>query len=215
EALGAFDDVAAFRAAVEPAHRLVGQIVRAGATVTTAVATNTTAQQRVSEALANSATEDHPAYQHAAEARENLLDSATQTEHETLVRQWTTEGDRLAEKAGQTAVIAGLKLLDDDVAPPSQETLDAAQPAQRAAEQSLSEANREHGSIEATQKQCRSQQDLLSELSERSAEQLAIYEELVGLSDVVAGRGENAVSMPLRSFVLAGWLEQVAANASE
>src|SRR5699024_11628390 len=32
---------------------------------------------------------------------------------------------------------------------------------------------------------------------------------------VVAGRGENAVSMPLRSFVLAGWLEQVAANASE
>src|SRR5699024_2988288 len=95
EALGAFDDVAAFRAAVEPAHRLVGQIVRAGATVTTAVATNTTAQQRVSEALANSATEDHPAYQHAAEARENLLDPATQTEHETLVRQWTTEGDRL------------------------------------------------------------------------------------------------------------------------
>lgn len=215
QALGEFADVAAFRAAVEPAHRLVGQIVRAGESVTTAVANHTTAQQRVHEALANSATEDHPAYRNAAEACENLLDPATQADHETLVRQWTTESDRLAEKAGQTAVIAGLKLLDDDVAPPSQETLDAAQHAQRAAEQSLSEANREHGSIEATQKQCRTQQDLLAEVSERSAEQLAIYEELLGLSDVVAGRGENAVSMPLRSFVLAGWLEHVAANASE
>src|SRR5699024_3600100 len=37
----------------------------------------------------------------------------------------------------------------------------------------------------------------------------------VDLGDVVAGPGENAVSMPLRSFVLAGWLEQIAAHASE
>ncbi|HJF14527.1 MAG TPA: SMC family ATPase [Enteractinococcus helveticum] len=214
-ALGDFPDVAALRAAVEPAHRLVGQIVRAGQSVTTAVANHTTAQQRVHEALANSATQDHPAYQDAAEACENFLDPTTQAEYETLVRQWTTESDRLAEKAGQTAVIAGLKLLDDDVAPPSEETLEAAQQAQRAAEQALSEANREHGSIEATHKQCRTHQDLLTQVSERSAEQLAIYEELVGLSDVVAGRGENTVSMPLRSFVLAGWLEHVAANASE
>ena len=215
EALGDYESVATFRDAVEPAHRLVGQIVRAADDLTTAVTTHAAAQQRVSEALAASATEDHPAYQHAAEAGAHLLDAETLTEHETLVRQWTTEGDRLAEKAGQTAVIAGLKLLDDDVEAPSAEMLEAAHQTQRAAEQALSEANREHGSIQATRTQCRNQQDLLTEISERSAEQLATYEELVGLSDVVAGRGENAVSMPLRSFVLAGWLEQVAANASE
>ena len=215
DALGDYGSVAAFRAAVEPAHRLVGQIVRDGDAVTTAVATHTTAQQRVNDALADSAIKDHPAFEHAAQAREHLLDPATQSEHETLVRQWTTERDRLAEKAGQSAVIAGLQLLDDDVAEPSHEVLEAAQETQRAAEQALSEATREHGSIQATQNQCRSQQDLLTELSERAAEQLGIYEELVGLSDVIAGRGENAVSMPLRSFVLAGWLEQVAANASE
>jgi len=215
DALGAFDSVAAFRAAIEPAHRLVGQIVRAGDTVTAAAASLTTAQQRVNEALEASATEDHAAFAHAAEAREHLLDDETQTEYETLIRQWTTEGDRLAEKAGQTAVVAGLKLLADDVDAPTPAALEAAHQAQQLAEQALSEAHREHGSIQATHHQCRGQQELLNELSARSAEQLQVYEELAGLSDVVAGRGENAVSMPLRSFVLAGWLEQVAANASE
>ena len=214
-ALGTFENVATFRAAVEPARQLVGQLVNQAGAVSTAVTTHDTASQRVSEALTASATADHPAFPHTAEARKHLLDASVQREHETLVRQWTTEKDRLAEKAGQAAVIAGLKLLDDGVTAPTQETLDTAQHAQRTAEIQVSDANRKHGSIQATHAQCRSQQDLLVEVIERSAEQLAVYEELVGLSDVVAGRGENAVSMPLRSFVLAGWLEQVAANASE
>ena len=214
-ALGDFEDVAAFRAAVQPAHRLVGQLVNQAGAVSTAVATYSTAGQRVSEALATSASTEHPAFSKADEAREHVLDAETQDEYELLVRQWTTEKDRLAEKAGQSAVIAGLKLLADGVTAPTQEVVEAAQQAQRTAETQLSEANREHGSIQATHTQCRSQQDLLVEVSQRSAEQLAIFEELVGLHDVVAGRGENAVSMPLRSFVLAGWLEQVAANASE
>lgn len=214
-ALGNYENVAAFRAAVEPARRVVGQLVNLAGAASTAVATHKTASQRVSEALAASATADHPAFAHAVEARGHVLDAAVQHEHETLVRQWTTEKDRLAEKAGQAAVISGLTLLDDGVPAPTPESLDEAQQTQRAAEIQVSEANRQHGSMQATSTQCRGQQELLVEVIERSAEQLAVYEELLGLSDVVAGRGENAVSMPLRSFVLAGWLEQVAANASE
>lgn len=214
-ALGAFDTVSAFRAAVEPAHRLVGQIVQQGSAVVTALASHTTAKHRVTEALQHSATQQHAAFDTIDQAQDHLLDDHLVQAHEALVRQWTTEHDRLAEKATQTAVIAGLKLLDDGVPAPSEAALEAAQNAQQVAQTSLADANREHGSIQATRTQTQHQQHQLTEVSERSAEHLAVYEELVGLSDVVAGRGENAVNMPLRSFVLAGWLEQVAANASE
>lgn len=215
EALGTYDNVAAFRAAVEPARRLVGQLVEQTGAVAAAVATHDTARQRVTEALAASATDEHSAFADIEEAKEHRLASELCAEHEDLIRRWTTEKDRLEEKAGQAAVKAGLKLLDDGVEAPTQDTIDGAHEAQRAAEAQLSDANREHGSIQATHTQCRTQQTSLLEVSRRSAEQVAEYEELVGLSDVVAGRGENAVSMPLRSFVLAGWLEQVALNASE
>ncbi|GAA4473891.1 SMC family ATPase [Enteractinococcus fodinae] len=215
QALGTYDDVAAFRAAVEPARRLVGQLVEQTGAVAAAVATHDTARQRVTDALAASTTDEHSAFADIAEAREHVMASELCAEHEDLIRRWTTEKDRLEEKAGQAAVKAGLKLLDDGVEAPTQDTIDGAHEAQRAAEAQLSDANREHGSIQATHAQCRTQQASLIEVSRRSAELLAEYEELVGLSDVVAGRGENAVSMPLRSFVLAGWLEQVALNASE
>lgn len=214
-ALGDFETVADFRAAVEPARRLVGQLVDQASEVSTAVATYHTARQRVAETLTASATEKHAAFEDSEAARQHVLSADVQHDHEKLVRQWTTEKDRLEEKAGQAAVIAGLKLLDDGVTAPTQEAIDAAHQDQRNAETQLSEANREHGRIQTTRTQCRSQQNLLLEVSQRSADQMARYEELVGLSDVIAGRGENAVSMPLRSFVLAGWLEQVAANASE
>lgn len=215
EALEDFKTVADFRAAVEPAHRLVGKLVNQAAEVSTALVTHKTARQRVTEALDASGIEGHAPFTDPEEARGHVLTSELQREHESLVRQWNTEQDRLEEKAGQAAVVAGLKLLDEGIAAPTQEALDDARQAQRVAEERLSDANREHGSIQATHTQCRTKQQELAEVSRRSAQQLAEYEELVGLSDVVAGRGENVVSMPLRSFVLAGWLEQVAANASE
>lgn len=214
-ALGAFETVEALRGAVEPAHRLVGEIVSQGARVATAVNEHTSCADRVSAALQRSATDDHAAFEDAASALAVLLDDQTRREHEHLVRQWTTEQDRLEEKAGQAAVLAGLQLLDDGVEEPSDETLETAREAQQAAQAQLSQANREHGSIQATHNQSRGHQQQLEEVSQRSAEQLTTYEALIGLSDVVAGRGENAATMPLRSFVLAGWLEQVAANASE
>ncbi|PTR30358.1 exonuclease SbcC [Rhodococcus sp. OK519] len=43
---------------------------------------------------------------------------------------------------------------------------------------------------------------------------LAAHEELAGLADVVAGRGQNARKMSLRSYVLASRLEEVALSAS-
>ncbi|MDN5732168.1 MAG: SMC family ATPase [Yaniella sp.] len=215
EALGAFETVEQLRSATEPAYRLVGQIVAQGAQVSTAVTACATAAQRVAQALEDSAAQDHPAFDDAKSATTCILSPGVYAEHEALVRQWTTEKDRLEEKAGQAAVVAGLKLLDADVAAPSNEALESAREAQQAAQVQLAQANREHGSIEATHQQVRGQQRQLDDVSKRSAEQLAVYEELVGLSDVVAGRGENTVAMPLRSFVLAGWLEQVAANASE
>lgn len=43
---------------------------------------------------------------------------------------------------------------------------------------------------------------------------LAEHEELVGLADVVAGRGQNSRKMSLRSYVLASRLEEVALSAS-
>src|SRR5699024_7108870 len=91
----------------------------------------------------------------------------------------------------------------------------SANQARQTAQHRLSEAIRSNGRAPATCEHDRDLQQQLHEVSQRSAQQLATYQELVDLSDVVAGRGENAVSMPLRSFVLAGWLEQVAANASE
>lgn len=215
DALGAYETVAELRTAIEPARRLVGQLVDQAGVVTTAVSAHDTARQRVTEALAASATDEHPAFTDSAEARGHVLSADVCQQHETLIRQWTTERDRLAEKSGQAAVVAGLKLLDDGIQAPTQEAMDSAREAQRTAEARVSDANREHGSIQATHAQCRTQQNALREVSQRSAEQVAEYEELVGLSDVIAGRGENAVSMPLRSFVLAGWLEHVAANASE
>ena len=215
EALGSFETVAQFRAAIEPAHRLVGTLVSQAADVSTARVTHDTARQRVTEALEVSGTKDDAAFASPDEAREHVLTPELQHEHESLVREWTTEQDRLQEKAGQAAVIAGLKLLEQGTVAPTQQALDEAGEHQRRAETRLSEATRHHGSIQTTHAHCRTQQEELVELSRRSAQQLAEYEELVGLADVVAGRGENAVSMPLRSFVLAGWLEQVAANASE
>lgn len=214
-ALGDFESVEQLRNATEPAHRLVGQIVTQGNAVTTAVTGCSTATQRVADALEHSATEDQPAFATTDAARNCLLGPEVQAAHEELVRRWTTEKDRLAEKARQSAVVAGLKLLDDGVEAPSEETVIAARDTQQSAQVRLAQANREHGSIESTHQQSRVQQQQLAEVSKRSAEQLAVYEELLGLSDVVAGRGENAVAMPLRSYVLAGWLEQVAANASE
>ncbi|WP_430331506.1 AAA family ATPase [Rhodococcus sp. ACT016] len=43
---------------------------------------------------------------------------------------------------------------------------------------------------------------------------LAAHEELAGLADVVAGRGQNSRKMSLRSYVLASRLEEVAVSAS-
>jgi len=215
EALGEFESVEALRAAVEPAHRLVSRVVAQGVQVVTAMTERATAQQRVASALADSATDQQPAFTDAATAQNHVLAATTCLEYEDLVRRWNTERDRLAEKAGQTAVQAGLKLLDAEVEAPSQDTLMAANQAQQTAQHRLSEASRAHGSVQATCEQAGDLQQQLHEVSQRSAQQLATYQELVDLSDVVAGRGENAVSMPLRSFVLAGWLEQVAANASE
>lgn len=215
DALGTFSTVETLRNATEPAHRLVGQIVAQGSRVVTAGSTCATAASRVTESLAQSATDEHPPFTDAETAATHLLPTQVQTDQEDLVRRWTTEYDRLEEKAGQTAVVAGLKLLDQGIGEPSQETVDSALETQHRAQTALSQANREHGSIQATTDQSRRRQEQLAEVSKRSAEQLATYEDLVGLSDVIAGRGENSVTMPLRSFVLAGWLEQVAANASE
>lgn len=214
-ALGSFDSVGALRAAVEPAHRMTGQIVDQGSGVSTAISERTSCNTRVRQALQQSATDNHPAFDSAVDAGAHVLSPETYSEYEQLVRHWTTEKDRLEEKAGQSAVIAGLKLLDADVEAPSEEALDVARQAQQTAQTDLSQANREHGTIQATHDQARTQQQQLHEVSERSAVQMATYEELVGLSDVIAGRGENSATMPLRSFVLAGWLEHVAANASE
>lgn len=215
EELGDYGTVSLMRSTVETARHKVGQLIRAFEPVHAAGAAYQAATARVAEALEQSAAEEHPAYRDALEARRHVLSETERTEREALVQQWSTERDRLTEKAGQHAVVVGLKLLDDDVAEPSEEALNAAAGAQRDAEVAHAEANRHHGSVQTTRQQCRAQQDRLHELATRSAEQLGKYEELTGLSDVIAGRGENSLTMPLRSFVLAGWLEQVAANASE
>lgn len=214
-ALGDFDSVGTLRAAIEPARRLVAQVVQHSEAVATAVITHTAAQDRVATALQDSAIADHPAYPDANEAQAHLLDAETHSSHETLITQWSTEAARLTEKAGQTAVIAGLQSLDDGIQAPSDDAITAARQSQEEAQAGLSQSNRDHGTVQATCQQSQQQQAQLTQLSDRAAEQLAIYEELMGLNDVVAGHGENAAKMPLRSFVLAGWLEQVAANASE
>ena len=183
---------------MEPARRLVGQLVEQTGAVARCRRHARHRPPTCPEALAASATDDHPAFADITEAREHLPASELCSEHEDLIRRWTTEKDRLEEKAGQAAVKAGLKLLDDGVEAPTQETINGAHEAQRAAEAQLSDANREHGSIQATHTQCRTQQAALLEVSRRSAEQLAEYEEpsaRVTWWRVVAKRREHAITL--------------------
>ncbi|GAA4487940.1 SMC family ATPase [Rhodococcus olei] len=56
--------------------------------------------------------------------------------------------------------------------------------------------------------------DALTAKVEELGPVLARYEELAALADVVAGRGQNARKMSLRSYVLAARLEEVALSAS-
>src|SRR5699024_12053639 len=111
---------------------------------------------------------DHSAFDDAKSATTCILSPGVYAEHEALVRQWTTEKDRLEEKAGQASVVAGLKLLDADVAAPSTAALESAREAQQAAQVQLAQANREHGSIEATHQQAKGQQRQLDDVSKRS-----------------------------------------------
>lgn len=59
------------------------------------------------------------------------------------------------------------------------------------------------------------QTGVLTEVAERSAGQLAAYEETEGLLRLVRGAGENSYRMTLGGYVLAGRLEEVVAAATE
>ncbi|MFI8569643.1 AAA family ATPase [Rhodococcus sp. NPDC078407] len=83
------------------------------------------------------------------------------------------------------------------------------------------ELDRQVRSAAATVAECRRRADdlerLIAELStaaEAIAPQQAEFDELANLADVVAGRGQNARKMSLRSYVLASRLEDVAELAS-
>lgn len=73
----------------------------------------------------------------------------------------------------------------------------------------------------ATHAECKRRAEQLEELTaqlwaaiDRAAPMQAKHEELAALADVVAGRGQNARKMSLRSYVLASRLEDVAESAS-
>src|SRR5699024_4244161 len=169
EALGEFEAVEALRAAVEPAHRLVSRVVAQGVQVVTAMTERATAQQRVASALADSATDQQPAFTDAATAQNHVLAATTCLEYEDLLRRSNTDRERVAEKAGQTAVHAGLKFIYAEVEAPSQDTLMAANQAQQTAQHRLSEVSRAHGSVRATCEQAGDLQQQLNEVSQRSA----------------------------------------------
>ncbi|MCZ4520702.1 SMC family ATPase [Rhodococcus ruber] len=87
--------------------------------------------------------------------------------------------------------------------------------------QACTELDRQVRSAAATVAECRRRADdlerLIAELStaaEAIAPQRAEFDELANLADVVAGRGQNARKMSLRSYVLASRLEDVAESAS-
>ena len=73
----------------------------------------------------------------------------------------------------------------------------------------------------ATHAECKRRTEQLEELTaqlwaavDRAAPMQARHDELAALADVVAGRGQNARKMSLRSYVLASRLEDVAESAS-
>ncbi|WP_032402969.1 AAA family ATPase, partial [Rhodococcoides fascians] len=87
--------------------------------------------------------------------------------------------------------------------------------------ETCTELDRQVRSAAATVAECRRRADdlerLIAELStaaEAIAPQRAEFDELANLADVVAGRGQNARKMSLRSYVLASRLEDVAESAS-
>lgn len=113
-------------------------------------------------------------------------------------------GARAVLSDPDVAAIAGLELLDTSV--PEGIAREAARAvevaAAAAAEADTRRANLEHFAAR------------LDEVMAALGPVLAVHEELAGLADVVAGRGQNSRKMSLRSYVLASRLEEVAVSAS-
>lgn len=144
-----------------------------------------------------------------------LLPGETEARRRAALRDWDREEAALTELAASAAVVRGRALAGEGVAPPSEAELDAHAEAVRQAAQRRDAAAETTGALESLQRLVTRQTGVLAEVAERSAGQLAAYEETEGLLRLVRGAGENAYRMTLGGYVLAGRLEEVVAAATE
>ncbi|NLE82593.1 MAG: AAA family ATPase [Rhodococcus sp.] len=131
-----------------------------------------------------------------------------QWQRETQTR---LEADRDVE-VGARAVLAEpeIEALGDGV-PPSVEDAQSVHAARTAAvDAAVADASEAERRLQDVERHARQ----LMEAIDRVAPRRAAHEELAALAELVAGRGQNARKMSLRSYVLAARLEEVALSAS-
>ncbi|NUL48690.1 AAA family ATPase [Cellulosimicrobium funkei] len=209
ESLGGHSSLAEVRLELEAARTLVESArsaVQREATQRTLAAQSR--KQLAGELAASS-------FDSVEQMRGALLPGETEARRRDALRDWDREEAALTELAASDAVVRGRALAGEGAAPPSEAELDAHAEAVRQAAQRRDAAAEATGALESLQRLVTRQTGVLTEVAERSAGQLAAYEETEGLLRLVRGAGENSYRMTLGGYVLAGRLEEVVAAATE
>ncbi|MEV4902208.1 AAA family ATPase [Citricoccus sp. NPDC055426] len=149
------------------------------------------------------------------QVRGALLPGDGEGQRGAALRDWDREEAALTELAASDAVVRGRALAAQGVAAPSEAELAAHAQAVQDAALRRDTAAETSGALESLHRLVTRQTGVLTEVAERSAAQLAVYEETEALLRLVRGAGENSYKMTLGSYVLAGRLEEVVAAATE
>lgn len=209
EALGEHDSVAEVRLDLEEAKARV----RAALDAVQQETTQRTLAAQTRDQLAGDLSAS--TFTSAEQMRLALLPGDGEGQRLAALGSWDREEAALTELAATGAVVRGRALAGEGATEPSEAELAVQTDAVQAAAQRRDAAAERTGALESLQRLVTRQTGVLTEVAERSAAQLAAYEETEGLLRLVRGAGENSFKMTLGSYVLAGRLEEVVAAATE
>ncbi|MGM7670035.1 AAA family ATPase [Microbacterium sp. A93] len=208
-ALGEHDDLASVRRELEEAKARVEAVQAAVHQEVTRRTVAAQAREQLADDLAASS------FTSVDQLRAALLPGDQEDQRGTALRDWDREEAALTELAASEAVVRGRALIERGTTPPSEAELAARAEAVQDAARRRDTAAEVSGALESLHRLVTRQTGVLTEVAERSASQLAVYEETESLLRLVRGAGENSYKMTLGSYVLAGRLEEVVAAATE
>ncbi|GAA4771759.1 AAA family ATPase [Citricoccus nitrophenolicus] len=209
ESLGEHPSLAEVRRELEAARALV----EAARTAVQREATQSSLAVQAQELLDGEITGS--SFASVEQMRAALLPGETEARRRADLRDWDREEAALMELATSEAVVRGRALTEEGAGAPSETELAAHAQAVQQAERRRDAAAEATGALESLHRLVTRQTRVLTEVAERSAGQLAAYEETEGLLRLVRGAGENSYRMTLGGYVLAGRLEEVVAAATE